>query len=236
MIVMPWPETPAVPHVRLTWGGTLGGGAQDIWSNGLAFRVSNGLAPTAAELQAFAQATAPNLGDLVSASVFQTSPAVTMRWVKAVWILNTGKQRDSETAIYDLPVPAVGAGDSRIWEQSYCVTLRTNVKRGRGHAGRIYPPINGPSPEGNGPYAALAFVNNAAQAYAAAFRACEVQLSDVMNDPNRTGFLVIHSRGTQENPIPIVTDVQSCVMDRVADIQHRRVNRVLRAEGNTYPI
>lgn len=233
---MPWPETPALPHLRLTWGGTLGDGGQDIWSNGVAFRVSNGLAPTAAELNGIAEGCAPTLRDFITVPLFQVSPAVKMTWVKAVWVLNTGKQRDQDTAIYDLPAAGVGGGDARIWEQTYALTLRTDVKRGRGHAGRIYPPVSGPQPEGTGPYAPLAFVNNAAQNYAAGLRACELKVSEVMNDPNRTAFLIIHSRGTRENPLPIVTDVQSCVMDRVADIQHRRVNRVQRNEGNTYAI
>lgn len=228
---MSWPETPVLPHLRISWGGTLGDSNQDIWSNALNFRVSGGGNPDASELEEIAAAVAPFLKFFVTGLVFDVSPAVAMRWVKAVWVLGTGKQRDQNTAIFDLPSIGRGVGSAKIWEQTYALTLRTALKRGRGHAGRIYPPICGPQPSGQSPYAAVDFANDAAANYATGIKAVRDAINSTMNDALRTAFLTIVSRGTAANPTPLLTDVTTCVIDRVADIQHRRVNRVPRAEG-----
>lgn len=229
---MPFPGTPVLPHLRLSWGGDLGTPPLDIWSNSIAFRIANGTAASAAELAQYADAVKANLSGLITAPVFAVSPAVSLRWIKAVWVLNTGKQRDQDTAMYEFPQPVRGGGAAVPWTQSYAITFRTNVKRGRGSAGRIFPPACGPMPEGDTPYAPAQFVNNYALNFASTLRGLEVTLNDVLNDPNRTAFQVIVSRGTAEKPEPLLTDVQAVVMDRVADVQHRRTNRVPRLEGN----
>lgn len=233
---MPWPETPVLPHLRLSWGGTLGDAAQDIWSNALNWRIGGGSSASAEELEAIAVAVAPFLKTFVTGMPFDVSPAVAIRWVKAVWVLNTGKQRDQNTAIYDLPQIGRGIGSAKIWEQTYALTLRTALKRGRGHAGRIFPPISGPQPTGQSPYAALEFASDAAATYAAGIKATRDAINGILQGPARPAFLTVVSRGTATNPVPLLTDVTSVVMDRVADIQHRRVNRVVRAEGATASI
>lgn len=227
---MPWPGTPVLPHIRLSWGGTLGDAAQDVWSNALNWEIPGGTAASAAELEAIAAAVAPFVKTFVTGMPFDVSPAVAIRWVKAVWVLNTGKQRDQNTAIFDLPAAGRGIGSAKIWEQTYALTLRTALKRGRGHAGRIFPPISGPQPTGQSPYAALEFATDAAATYAAGIKAMRQAISDALEGP-RVANLVVVSRGSETNPDPLLTTVTGVVMDRVADIQHRRVNRVARAEG-----
>lgn len=224
--------TTVVPHMRLSWGGSLGIPAVEIWSNGLAFRVGPE-APSAAELQAVADAAANPIQDFVTNVNAQIGSAVSLEWVKAVWLLNNGRQRDTNTAMHDYPTPFPRGAKSTnpIWEQSYCVTLRTALNRGRGHAGRIYLPLAGPNPEGTTPYAPASYADNLAALYATFDGQLHTAINGVLPGTGRVAHSAISSRGTVDNPVPLLTNITGCVVDRVPDVQRRRVNRVQRLEG-----
>lgn len=229
----------AIPHLRVSWGGFLGTGGE-IWSNTKAWSLSTAEAPTAAELEAITVAAAEPLTNLVSFAGVQVSPAVTFAWVKAVWLLNTGRQRDVNTAMYEFPAAGRprGAGAAVPWTQTYAVTLRTAVQRGRGHAGRLFPPPCGPMPEGQTPYAPAAFADSLSANYAVALNGLRAAINEALaGDPTvRAADLVVSSRRTADGRAAMLTEVTSCVVDRVADVMHSRTNRVPRLEGATNAI
>lgn len=238
---MTGPSTPVLPHVRLSWGGDLGSPAQDIWTNAVNFRVT-GEAPSNAEFLTMLPGVANLLKGLIESNSNAVSPAAALNWVKLVYVLNTGKQRDTNTALYSFPANAVavGAGQSVPWFQTYAVTLRTALDRGRGHAGRIFPPPSGGLLAGKTPYADAGFANNLAAVYAGTLSAIRASMMGVLNpglqelaDAPRKLLLTIVSRATEKSPVPLLTDVTRIVVDRVADVQHRRTNRVPRNEGTT---
>jgi len=219
------------PHVRLSWGGTLGTPAVEVWSNSINFQVQ--VAPSPDELQAAAEAAGPVIAAWISDGNSKIAQTVALTWVKAVFVKGDGKQRDVNTALYELPAPAVGGmfNPLPIWAQTYAITLRTDKQRGVGHAGRIFPPISGPGPEtGNSPYAPAAAIQTMTEKFATMLDTLVSTLGDAI--PSVAGAILpaIVSRVTGTNPTPLLTPITSIVMDRVADIQHRRTNRVPRNE------
>lgn len=223
-----------VPHLRVSWGGNLGAGGE-IWSNSTAWSLSTGEAPSAAELQAICETGILDVAPLVTGIGQQVSPAVNLGWMKAVWILNTGRQRDVNTAMIEYPAgnQPKGSGSQVPWTQTYAVTLRTALQRGRGHAGRLFPPPCGPMPEGVTPYAPAAFADALSGNYAIALNALRTSINTALDgDPNvRFADLVISSRRTDDGRAAMLTPVVRCVVDRVADVMHSRTNRVPRLEG-----
>lgn len=218
--------------MRVTWGGSLGIPAVEIWSNGLAYRVGPE-APSAAELEAVADAVANPIQDFVTNVNAQIGSAASLEWTKATWLLNNGRQRDTNTAIHDYatPYPRGAKTTNPIWEQSYCVTLRTALNRGRGHAGRIYLPLAGPNPEGTTPYAPASYADNLAALFQTFYTQMNTAINGALPGTGRSAHMAISSRGTADNPIPLLTNVTGAVVDRVPDVQRRRVNRVQRLEG-----
>lgn len=225
---------PATPHMRLQFGGSIGVPEVEVWSNGLAFRVGPE-APSEQELQQIADAVANPIQDFVTNINSQIATAVALKWVKASWVLSSGKNRDVNTALheYATPFPRGAKASGPIWPQTYAITLRTDLRRGRGHAGRIYVPVCGPAPEGNTPYAPAAYADGLAVQFAALHTGLMTAINAVIQPFARNAGLVIHSRATKDGRPATMTDVTSCVVDRVADIQHRRTNRVPRLEGAT---
>lgn len=230
----PSPGT-VLPHLRLSWGGSLGD-AGEIWSNSLAFELNSGETPTEAELLAIATTTAPTLADLVAFAPLLVSVAVRAEWVKATWILNTGRQRDVNTALYEWPANSRPQGQSQAvpWTQTYAVTLRTPVQRGRGHSGRIFPPPCGPMPENRTPYAPTAFATSMAQTYGGAILGLRDAINTALVGDTRFVNPVVVSRRTPDGRPAMLTQINGTVVDRVADVMHKRTNRVERSEGAPY--
>lgn len=230
-----------VPHLRLTWGGTLGVPAVEIWSNTLAMvqdltTPAGDEVPSESEIKALVIAMAPVVQTWFTAPDSIIGNAAQLSWLKAAWVLNTGKQRDTNTAIYDYAPGVFGASATPpIWEQTYALTLRTPLTRGRGHAGRIYPPLNGQTPSGKTPYMDGASAAGMSDRFAACLGSLIAKTADVLNG-GETGprilFPAIVSVGDTEAGLPALTNfITRVVCDRVADIQHRRTNRVPRNEA-----
>lgn len=247
VVVMTNPDGPKVlPHLRLSWGGNLGAPAVEIWSNALNFSVGPE-APTADELQAIAAAAVAPVRQWISSPDSKIGNCVSLNWIKAVWVLNSGKQRDTNTAVKDLVSGEIAYGMMTpvpIWEQSYAITLRTALTRGPGHAGRIYPPVSGPPPENNGtPYAAKDVVDAMTVTFTLMVSGLTAAINQVV-DPltgsqssnGRKAKLIVVSRQTLTNPLARNTEVTRVVIDRVADIQHRRTNRLQRNEATARAI
>lgn len=222
-----------VPHLRITWGGSIGNPAVDQWSNGLAWQLGPE-AMSANELQVAADGCGIALNDWITSAGASIGSAVLLEWVKAVWVLSTGKNRDVNTAVFELNSPNARGNNpvNPSWNQAYAVTLRTALSRGRGHAGRIYPPLSGKNPAGTTPYLAEADANAMASAFATCIVAMRTAIGNAQNPPNsRPATPVVVSRLTQDGRAPILTPITGCVVDRVADVIHARTNQVPRAEG-----
>jgi hypothetical protein len=238
-----------VPHLRLSWGGTIGIPDAEIWTNTLKWANDQSLAPTRAGLAGAAAAAAAPLKTWFETGSTGIASYAKLRWVKLNYVLANGLQRDSDTVVYDLPTPGSGgismAQGGPLWIQSYALTLRTGISRGRGHAGRIFPPVCGPTTfEGYTGYLPA----TAASAMALNFGTCIRDIRNAMNAAlglEQPPFLnegvaydlvVISASKTGDNRPPQSNEVVSVVCDRVPDIQHRRSNRLPRAEGTTVVI
>lgn len=229
-----------LPHLKITLGGVLGSPAVEIWSCGLRYYpASPSTPPTPNQLQGVADAVAPDASAWMSAPEGAISKSAYLTYVKAVWVLNTGKQRDANTAMHDFASPVQGGGNNAaaIWEQSYALTFRTAVNRGRGHSGRIYPPISGTGPAVGQPYCAAGDANVMASNGALLLTNAATHVAGVIEPSGPTGGFAVMSVGDTVGGItPLATYITAVVCDRVADIQHRRVNRVPRLEGTTTTI
>jgi len=230
-----------VPHIRLSWGGTLGTPDAEIWTNTLKWANDQSTTPTRASLEDAAAAVAVPLTTWFTSTESMISNAAKLRWVKLNFILSNGRQRDTDTVTFDLPTPAQGLTKTAnpLWVQSYALTLRTGLSRGRGHAGRIFPPACGDNTMYD---IGLGYLNaGSASAMALKFGTCIRDIRDTMNpllDPvgNAYDLVIISASQTGDTRPPQSNEVVSVVCDRVPDIQHRRTNRLPRAEGNTVVI
>ena len=242
------PDIPRVisylPHIKLTMTGGLGDSADgtasgpEIWACGLRLHsaILEAAPPTVAELQALSDAWAVPVRAWFVNPNSDISGIASLTVQKVVWVLANGKQRDVNTIVHDFASNTRGGGSNiPIWEQSYAITLRTALNRGRGHAGRIYPPVSGGQPAAvDTPYLAFA---EAAQMGSAADT-----FINALNSVGKTTVaratdlsVSIMSTGVDVRP-PIANVVTRLVVDRVADIQHRRTDRVPRLESTTYPV
>jgi hypothetical protein len=222
------------PHLRVSWGGALGVPEVEIWSNTVNFVDSTGTVPTEPEILDIAGGIWTPIRDWFVDSGSIIGPAASLKWLKVVWVLANGHQRDVNTVVHDFAANVFGTGNQGIpiWEQSYCLTLRTAIARGRSHSGRIYPPLNGGAPEAKTPYMAAGSANVMAANFATCLMAIQAGITASF-DPAVTNFRpsVVSPGDTVRGTGPLTQPITGVVVDRVADIQHRRTNRVPRLEG-----
>lgn len=227
-----------VPHMRLTWGGTIGTPPLDEWSNGLAFQVGPE-AMSADELGLAVDTCAIALDKWIKSFGASIGNAVLLAWVKAVWVNADGKNRDINTEMLELN-SASSVGNNTInpsWNQSYALTFRTDVSRGRGHSGRIYPPLSGKNPAGLTPYLDKAEADGMAQAFATCITELKTAIGAAQTPQNsRAATPVIVSRRTPDGRAPMLTPIRRVVVDRVADVMHSRTRQVPRSEGATFNV
>jgi hypothetical protein len=230
-----------VPHIRMSWGGTLASG-EEIWTNTLNWANDQSTTPTRESLANAAEAVSVPLGVWLNSAEAQICGLVNLEWVKLNYILGNGRQRDTDTVQFDYVPPVTGTlsfNAAPIWVQSYALTLRTGLSRGRGHAGRIFPPMCG-KPEsfvGGTGYLTKSVADGMALKFGTAIR----DIRDAMNPMlqpvgNAYDLVVISVSQTGDTRPPQSNEVVSVVCDRVPDIQHRRSNRLPRSEGNTVVI
>lgn len=221
------------PHLLIAWGGSIGNPALDSWTNTLkAFTAdASGVSVpfTEAEQDEWLGLAQP----IVSAWVGQASPigthggAVYLEWIKANMIAATGKYMYANTSIYDYPAPVQGKGATPCdWRQSLVVTLRTDVSRGRAHAGRFYPPVTPLQPETvNTPYISEAN----ASAFVLAAANMIGSLDGLTLASGKSALVSVFSPGeTAVGLEPVYNGVVKFECDRVLDTQRRRTNRVPR--------
>nr|CRY95896.1 hypothetical protein [uncultured prokaryote] len=226
------------PHVRIQIGGTLGVPAVEIWSNAFRYYKANGVAPNAVDLQGAADALAGPVSDWITRPESLIGNVVGLTYIKAVWVQSNGRQRDTNTAQHEFAPAVMGTNaQAAIWEQTYCLTFRTPIKRGRAHSGRIYPPVAGHGAGGGTPYCSAADADGMAASGAQLLTAMGNAIAGVIEPGGPTGGFYVFSpgeavRGTQ----PVAHPITSVVVDRVADIMHSRTNRVPRAEGAPSPV
>lgn len=226
-------------HLRLSWGGTLGDPAVEVWSNTIRLHYG-GLAgieydlPDRADLQVMCDDVSGAIGDWVNNLSAYISNAVKLTWVKLNAIEANGKQRDVNTVLHDVAPPRVGnQGNTAPFHHTFALTLRTGIKRGRAHSGRIFPPIAGPPAQGTQtPYCSV----NEATGMATAFAACLGSIQDRIDshsaptDVNRIHAIIASPGSVSAGTAPINYDITGVTCDRVADVQHRRSRSVPRVE------
>lgn len=228
-----------VPHLRLSWGGTLGVPAAEIWTNTVKWANDQSVVPSRTQLVAGAAAAAVPLKAWMLASTSEIHNTCKLQWIKLNYIEANGLQRDNDTVIFDVvPEQAGSSADAgQLWITTYALTLRTGLTRGRGHAGRIFPPQAGKPSN----YAAATGYLAAASANAMAlgFGTCIRNIRDAINpamgmvgEAAYDAVVISISKDGDTRP-PQSNEIVSVVCDRVPDIQHRRSNRLPRSEGTT---
>lgn len=237
-----------VPHLRLSWGGTLGVPAAEIWTNTLKWANDQTLAPTRAALVGAVAAVAAPLSAWFTSTEAEIHNTCKLTWIKLNYIQANGLQRDTDTVLYEL-APAVAGGSAEAgqhWIATYAITLRTGLSRGRGHAGRIYPPQTGrPSTftaatgylaTGSADDMALKFGTVIRDIRDAMNAALGLEQPPFLNEGVAYDAVVISASQTGDARPPQSNEIVSVVVDRVPDIQHRRTNRLPRSEGATVVI
>lgn len=233
-------------HLKLSFGGTLGTPAVETWSNTLRFHYGGIWAgvpiigvdpavPTRDQLVDLCNLMVGPIHDWMQNPSSKINSNARAKWCKLNWITEDGTQRDLNTVVTDFAsVPGVDMYAPAPYFVTQVITLRTNATRGRGHAGRIYPPMVSPSPEGTTPYISAEHAGLIAQSAAAFIQQCADTLSMADVDNAQTAHAVVVSPGSHEKgTAPIAYDIISAVVDRVPDVMHSRTKSIPRLEGVT---
>lgn len=228
-----------VPHVRIAFGGTFGTpNVLESWSNTIRYMESGGLAPTRDQLNAWNNAAWENLVTWFTSPEAMIGGGTRLTWIKTNFILQTGKQRDVNTVLREEPGGPMVGGDSPPWSQTYVLTHRTGLKRGRAHSGRIFPPAVRAVPAGGTPYISTANADGMATVWAAALRAMAASGNGAVVGSD--WYPAVISPGDLDKPAPASESkfqkITGVVCDRVPDVMHSRTRQVPRNEGALKPI
>lgn len=227
------------PHCQIQFGGTMGVANKEVWTCGLRWVLVNPAAePTQAQLTAALDPLIADIGAWFTAGLPNSSfiaHDAQLVYVKFNMIESTGLQRAGDTVQAQVAGPANGPTGQQVpWFQTYALTLRTGLTRGRAHSGRIFPPLVCMQPEAGSPYASDS--NVAGYISAAANMITNIN-THVEALPGLLGHIGIMSPGnTAKGTTPTHQLVTHVTADRVADVQHRRTDRVPRLESETVVI
>lgn len=222
------------PHLKVAWGGTLGGSGE-IWTNSLRYLHGGGAETyTAAQIVAMEGPLWSAIGGWFGMSKLNNSPypfignEATLTWLKVNNILATGLQVAGDTNLY-AGTPRNGTDQNPVpYYQTFAITLRTALKRGRAHAGRIFPPLVQPLlVSGTGQCSV-----DDATFMAQAFRDCMLGMQTAIRTNGSVGSFAVFSPGdSTKGTVPIANPIVSVTVEQTPDVQHRRTNRILRKEG-----
>lgn len=227
------------PHYRVSWGGSLGNPAAEVWTNTLRFRSDQDVLGQGGPvldhdgLQDVANSLVPILSGWMTDAAANIGSAARFEWVKCNWVNSAGLQPDQDTIIAEANPGVAGTGTGGTpWLVSYALTLRTAVARGRAHAGRIYPPVPGAFLEPGTPYIGLASATGMATAFARIIYAMQeaFNASTAWNDPDVHAIVASPGDSAIGKPA-LYQQITGVVCDRVTDVMHSRNRQVPRSEG-----
>lgn len=223
------------PHVRLAWGGQLGGGSAEIWAESVKYCYADrNYPPTTNDMLAIMGIMTTHLTTWMTGGGLGNSHvggSAHLAWVKANYVLASGLQRDADTHYQDVNPIISGNGGAVPFYQTFAVTLRTGLHRGRAHSGRVFPPCVAAATVGTDGYCSLVDANDMALAFGDLLKKLN---NDISANGTQIGHVAVLSPGdSTKGTLPVVQNVTGVVVDRVADVQHRRTNRLARSEGAT---
>lgn len=127
------------PHILIRWGGTLG---EDTWSCGMRFMQTAGNVSNDQWASDNLEDCADAVRDFFTAAGSMHNGLATLGWVKVNGILANGHYEAPNDPHLKEFVPPVNpySAANHAPQLALCATLRTAVKRGRAHSGRIYVP------------------------------------------------------------------------------------------------
>lgn len=225
-----------VPHLRLTFGGTIGTTTTETWSNTIRFHMMNTV-PSADNLQAAAVALEAPIKTWFTSVGASINGTAKLSWIKLNWVTANGSQRDQQTIIHEFTaVPGGGSVGTQAvpWFQTVALTFRTRLKRGRGHSGRIFPPLVAVSVASDQPYIGAAQANGLASAGRTLLTSVRSTLgTSFAGIGGEIPVPSVFSPGDGASKPPLFVPIIGVVCDRVPDVQHRRTKQVPRAESTT---
>lgn len=224
-----------VPHLKLSFGGTIGQPEVEQWSNTVRFD-TGGFDVPEGNIDAALGAIRPIVETWFRSPDTSISAVARLKWLKLNWILANGRQRSVNTHQVDTLANG-GEGGAVHWYQTLALTMRTDLQRGRGHAGRIFPPVVVAFPEGNSPYIAAVKADKMAASWAATLSALATSLGSNLGGGEGTfvGVWPVVASPGESDPTsfqgPLMNRITRVVVDRVGDVQHRRTAQIPRLEG-----
>lgn len=229
-----WPE-----HCQISWGGTLGTGTKEIWTCGVRMVHGTGspTGPTVAQLNTFMTGMNTVVAGWVTDPAARLGQAVHWGWIKANWILTTGLQRDSLTNRFDSSTATRGVGSAiqPSWAQTYCLTFGTGFKRGRAHSGRVFPPVVAVPSDPDSGLCDQTPADDMAASMAGLLIEFQRHYRTDIGIPE-AHLAVISPANSLKGQGSVQAQIMSVVCDRVADVQHRRTNRLPRTLGAVAPV
>lgn len=223
------------PHLLLQISGRLGGvNGTEIWTCGIRFYGGAAGIPTRAQLVTAVEACLPLVRTWFAGPGSTSASAATLTTLKLNYINAQGKQPEQNTVLADYAAPVPGLVTDQVpFYQSFALTFRTDLRRGRGHSGRIFPPCVS-APIGTDGYVAANSANNMSSLAGALLNNLRRDISSALGAPWRPA--VISVGDTDKGTAAGATYITGVVVDRVPDVQHKRTNQLLRSESTLTPV
>lgn len=225
------------PYLRVAWGGKFVG-TPEVWTNSLKFVYLSNLVPTVTQIQAMYTGVWAALSKWMTANsgtdgASLISSDATLNWLKINPINGDGLQYPGDTLVYEPGTPVAGAAaPTAAYYETWALTLNTGLKRGRAHAGRIFPP------------AVVGVITTGGQQNinAAAFQAlglakAMLSMQTAIRTASDVGSFSVCSPGNSvKGTTPKSTIITGVTCDTIPDVQHRRTNRLIAARSALQPI
>lgn len=249
--------TVVLPHVRITFGGTLGNPAAEVWENTINY--TGATDALTADIMA-AGASLPDQMDALKIDILRwfnsadastngagascISPMVGLDFIKLNLIGANNRYLGQPNGIQFATVYGPGAPvglygvQSLPWQATTGITLRcANRRTGRGSKGRIYPPMAGVGPVNGSPYSDAGAVAAMTHSFADLLGDINAHLFSTngfahpLADPGVGNCIIVSPqphKGPNAGAAPLNSVITKIEINEVMDVMTSRVNRIPR--------
>lgn len=254
--------TVVLPHVRISFGGTIGVPGVEIWENTINY--TGATDALTADIMAAGASLPDQMAQLKidvvrwfsstdtsvnGAGASMISNSVFLDYIKLNLVGTNNRYLGQPNGIQFTPIQAQGAqldGPIMPWQSTYGITLRVaNRRTGRGSKGRIFPPLAGASPPVGSPYIAAALADAMTHSFAVLLGDINTHLFSSNGfvhpaaDPGVGNCIVVSPvphKGPNVGAAALNSVITSVEINRVADVMTSRVNRIPRKTDGALPV
>jgi hypothetical protein len=247
--------TVVLPHVRISFGGTIGVPAVEVWENTINY--TGATDALTADIMAAGASLPDQMAQLKidivrwfssidtavnGAGASLISNSVALDYIKLNLVGPNNRYTNQPNTLQFAGIQAQGPqpsdGPPMPWQSTYGITLRVvNRRTGRGSKGRVFPPLAGCSPPVGSPYIDARLADAMTHSFATLLGDINTHLFSSNGfvhpaaDPGVGNCIVVSPvphKGPNIGAAALNSVITKVEINRVADVMTSRVNRVPR--------